>query len=252
MDSTWRYSFIKQVLIVTGGTLMRIALVEDDVSLAQNYSDLFKKANWGVSHYLDRLSALEGIEESSPDLAIIDVGLGAEDEGGFQLCRQLRSNPTTERLPIILMTARGEQDDKIYGLNLGADEYCTKDHSTDYLIAVINSLIRRIEMDRQPLSVDRSKKIIGSLEIYPDEARASWKGQLVDITPGEYWIIERLVELPGAIKAHHQLMINDVEVSRNTVTSNIKRIRKKFKTMDSNFCAIETDFGRGYRWKNDG
>ena len=58
MDSTWRYSFIKQIWIVTGETLMRIALVEDDVSLAQNYSDLFKKANWGVSHYLDRLSAL--------------------------------------------------------------------------------------------------------------------------------------------------------------------------------------------------
>ena len=230
---------------------MRIALVEDDVILAQNYSDLFAKADWKVSHYLDRASAFLGIEESTPDLAIIDVGLGVEDEGGFQLCRQLRSNPETERLPIIMMTARGEQDDKIYGLNLGADEYCTKDHSMDYLVAVINSLIRRIEMDQQPPSVDRRKKSIGSLEIYPEEARATWRGEFVDITPGEYWIIERLVELPGAIKAHRQLMIHDVEVSRNTVTSNIKRIRKKFKQLDDTFCAIETDHGRGYCWQKD-
>ena len=230
---------------------MRIALVEDDVSLAQNYSDIFSRADWRVSHYLSRAAALVGIEESPPDVAIIDVGLGAEDEGGFQLCRQLRATPATEHLPIILLTARGEQSDKIYGLNLGADEYCTKDHSTDYLIAVINSLIRRIEMDRQAPSVNRSKKIIGSLEIFPDESRAFWKGDLIDVTVGEYWIIERLVELVGSIKTHRQLMINGIEVSQNTVTSNIKRIRKKFKTMDPTFKAIETDFGRGYLWRKD-
>tara|TARA_B110000305_G_C19459095_1_gene652990 strand:+ start:3643 stop:4338 length:696 start_codon:yes stop_codon:yes gene_type:complete len=230
---------------------MRIALVEDDVSLAQNYSDIFSRADWRVSHYLSRAAALVGIEESLPDVAIIDVGLGAEDEGGFQLCRQLRATPATEHLPIILLTARGEQSDKIYGLNLGADEYCTKDHSTDYLIAVINSLIRRIEMDRQAPSLNRSKKIIGSLEIFPDESRAFWKGDLIDVTVGEYWIIERLVELVGSIKTHRQLMINGIEVSQNTVTSNIKRIRKKFKTMDPTFKAIETDFGRGYLWRKD-
>ena len=80
---------------------MRIALVEDDVSLAQNYSDIFSRSDWRVSHYISRASALAGIEESPPDLAIIDVGLGAEDEGGFQLCRQLRATPATERLPIV-------------------------------------------------------------------------------------------------------------------------------------------------------
>jgi len=189
------------------------------------------------------------IMSSAPDLAIIDVGLGAEEEGGFQLCRQLRATPETERLPIIMLTARGDQSDKVFGLNLGADEYCTKDESTDYLIAVINKLFRRIEMDRRSPTQERIAKSVGELQIFPEESRATWKGVPTDLTVGEYFIVERLVELPGALKNHRQLMINDIEVSKNTVISNIKRIRKKFRDIDSSFDAIETDFGRGYRWK---
>ncbi len=228
---------------------MRIALVEDDVTLANNYQELFGRAKWQVTHFEDRLTAMTHIMSSAPDLAIIDVGLGAEEEGGFQLCRQLRATPETERLPIIMLTARGDQSDKVFGLNLGADEYCTKDESTDYLIAVINKLFRRIEMDRRSPTEERIAKSVGELQIFPEESRATWRGVPTDLTVGEYFIVERLVELPGALKNHRQLMINDIEVSKNTVISNIKRIRKKFRDIDSSFDAIETDFGRGYRWK---
>ena len=228
---------------------MRIALVEDDVTLANNYQELFGRDKWQVTHFEDRLTAMTHIMSSAPDLAIIDVGLGAEEEGGFQLCRQLRATPETERLPIIMLTARGDQSDKVFGLNLGADEYCTKDESTDYLIAVINKLFRRIEMDRRSPTEERIAKSVGELQIFPEESRATWKGVPTDLTVGEYFIVERLVELPGALKNHRQLMINDIEVSKNTVISNIKRIRKKFRDIDSSFDAIETDFGRGYRWK---
>ena len=143
---------------------MRIALVEDDVTLANNYQELFGRAKWQVTHFEDRLTAMTHIMSSAPDLAIIDVGLGAEEEGGFQLCRQLRATPETERLPIIMLTARGDQSDKVFGLNLGADEYCTKDESTDYLIAVINKLFRRIEMDRRSPTEERIAKSVGELQ----------------------------------------------------------------------------------------
>lgn len=228
---------------------MQIALIEDDAALAENYRDIFERDKWNVVHYDGRAVAVEGLLESIPDLAIIDVGLGAEEEGGFQLCRELRANPKTENLPIIILTARGAVDDRVYGLNLGADDYCTKDLPTDYLIAVIKKLFRRIEMDKSEPRARGKRKKVGSLEILPEESRAFWKGECVDITVGQYWIVERLVELPGAIKKPQQLMINDVEVATNTVASNIKRIRQAFRAIEGNhWNCIQNEFARGYRW----
>ena len=104
-----------------------IAIVEDEATIAQNYSDALSRQGYGVNIYSDRHSAMQAFDRQLPDLAIIDVGLGDEVEGGFELCRDLRSR--APGLPIIFLTARDSEFDVVSGLRLGADGYRTKDIS---------------------------------------------------------------------------------------------------------------------------
>jgi two-component system OmpR family response regulator len=231
--------------------MTHIAIVEDDPTLASNYADLLSREKWEVTSFSSREDASIGIVSCHPDLALIDVGLGAEEDGGFLLCRELRMIPETKTLPIIFLTSRSEQMDRIQGLNLGADDYCSKDQSMDVTVAVIKALLRRVDFSKLPDSNPRESKKVGSLTLFPDDMRASWKNIQVDITVGEYDILAKLARHAGMLRTHDQLTIRDSVVSKNTVTSNIKRLRQKFEKIDPNFNAIQTEHGRGYSWKKD-
>lgn len=226
-----------------------IAIVEDEVSIAQNYQDALQRQGYAVSHYLDRNSAWQVFQQTMPDLAIIDVGLGDDVEGGFDLCRDLRS--AAPNLPIIFLTARDDEFDVISGLRLGADDYLTKDISQQQMLARIVALFRRVDALSAPASKD-DELVRSKLRLNMNRMQAHWDGELVDLTITELWMVHALVNRPGHVKNRQQLMdAANVVLDDNTITSHIKRIRKKFVGLDAQFGAIQTAYGMGYRWIAD-
>lgn len=223
-----------------------IAIVEDEITLAANYRDALERQGFRVSLFPDRKSAAEAFNDELPDLAIIDVGLGDEIEGGFDLCRDLRSR--APELPIVFLTARDSELDIISGLRLGADDYLTKDISQAHMLARIVALFRRVEALRTP---EKENDVIerGALSLNSERMTASWLGNSVELTVTEFWMVYALAKRPGQVKNRDQLMESaSVVLDDNTVTSHIKRIRRKFEAVDSQFGAIETAYGVGYRW----
>src|SRR3954465_11871472 len=131
----------------------RIALVEDDPTIRQNYTDALTRAGYEVAAFGDRAAASKSLWGRLPELAIIDIGLGADIDGGFTLCRELRA--ASARLPIIFLSARDSDFDIVSGLRLGADDYLTKDVSLPHLLARISALFRRVEaMSEAPMAED--------------------------------------------------------------------------------------------------
>lgn len=226
-----------------------IAIIEDEYALAQNYRDAFQRQGYKVSHFASRKEALAGMVERLPDLVVIDVGLKDEPEGGFDLCRELRSR--SPELPIVFLTARADDFDVISGLRLGADDYLTKDISLAHLLARITALFRRVEALKQPLHVEQLLDR-GSLRLNMDRMTAAWQGQALELTVTELWIVHSLVQHPGHVKNRQQLMdAANVVLDDNTITSHIKRLRRKFKEIDDQFDCIKTAYGMGYRWQEE-
>ena len=226
-----------------------IAIVEDEASIAANYRDTLQRQGFRVSIFGDRKSAASAFARQPPDLAIIDIGLGDEIEGGFELCRDLRSR--CPELPIVFLTARDSELDIISGLRLGADDYLTKDISQAHMLARIVALFRRVQALRSPVQnehiLDR-----GPLSLNLERMTSQWQSQQVELTVTEFWIVHALARHPGHIKNRQQLMESaNVVLDDNTITSHIKRIRRKFQAVDSDFAAIETAYGVGYRWKGN-
>lgn len=223
-----------------------IAIVEDEPAIAANYSDALRRHGYKVRLYETRKEALSSFESRLPDLAIIDVGLGDEVEGGFDLCRQLRT--MAPELPIIFLTARDSEFDVISGLRLGADDYLTKDISQVHMLARIVALFRRVEaMSNRDIEDERLER--GELEINLDRMTAKWHGEALDLTVTEFWILHALAKSPGHVKNRQQLMdAANVVLDDNTITSHIKRLRKKFHFSDPSFDGIQTAYGMGYRW----
>ncbi|TNF94277.1 MAG: proteobacterial dedicated sortase system response regulator [Gammaproteobacteria bacterium] len=228
----------------------RIAIVEDEPAIRDNYRDHLTKQGYQVEAYTGRLDALRAFRKALPDLAILDIGLGDEAEGGFELCRELRA--ISDSLPIIFLTARDDDIDAISGLRLGADDYLTKDISLQNLSARIAALFRRIDILKFP---DQQKNILqrDRLKIDLDQMRASYDDEMLDLTLTEFWIIHALARYPGHVKNREQLMREaNIVVDDSTITSHIKRMRRKFQEIDPEFDAVETVYGMGYRWNNPG
>ncbi len=224
-----------------------IAIVEDEPAIRDNYAAAFQRHGYSVRGYGDRKQAIEAFRLRLPDLAVIDVGLHHEPEGGFELCRELRS--MSAELPIIFLTARDSELDAVSGLRLGADDYLTKDLSLAHLIARVTALFRRIDALTQPSSRDQMLAR-GALQIDTARLRAMWQDKPLGLTLTEFWIVHALARNPGHVKNRQQLMdAANVVLDDNTITSHIKRIRRKFLAIDSSFELIETMYGMGYRWK---
>ena len=224
----------------------RILLVEDEPSIRQNYVEALRNAGYEVQAYADRLSAEKMLAARLPDLAVLDVCLQDDPEGGFELCRNLRNRSKT--LPIIFLTALDSELDKISGIRLDADDYLTKDVSLQYLLARIAALFRRTDALSMPVEPD---KIIEQDKLTIDLHRLDcfWQQEKVPLTLTEFWIVHALAARPGHVKDRDQLMQDaKAVVDDSTVTSHIKRIRRKFQSLDNEFDHIETVYGAGYRW----
>jgi two-component system OmpR family response regulator len=223
-----------------------IAIVEDDPSIRENYADALRKQGYQVTGYGNRQDAMRAFQARLPDLAIIDIGLAEEVDGGFELCRALRTMSAT--LPIIFLTARDSDIDTVSGLRMGADDYLTKDISLPHLSARIAALFRRMDLAQAPAQAEEVLER-GKLRVDLTRMKVSWNESSVALTVTELWIVYALARHPGHVKHRDQLMRDArMVVDDTTVTSHIKRIRRKFLDVDQDFDCIETVYGMGYRW----
>jgi two-component system OmpR family response regulator len=225
----------------------RIAIVEDDASIRANYAEALRRHGYDVATFAARREAMDALRARLPDLAIIDIGLGDEAEGGFALCRDLRA--LSAQLPIVFLTARDSDFDVVSGLRLGADDYLTKGVSLPHLMARIGALFRRVEALSEAKPVEE-RVVRGALELDLKRFSATWRGARIELTLTEFWIVNSLARHPGHVKERDQLMRDaELVVDDATVTSHVKRVRAKFLAADPAFDGIETVYGLGYRWK---
>ena len=221
-----------------------IAIVEDDPQQRELYAQALRELGYLVDEYEDRSSAIAGFENESPDLAILDIILGNEVGGGFEVCRFLKQK--NEQVPVIFLTTRGDELDKIYGLQLGAWDYQTKPISLDFLVTRVESLFRIID---GRVKHEAANQRLGELALDSLHMTVQWQGQPVALTPTEFEILKSLVENPdGAsiedlVRATRQGLVED-----NTINTHILHIRKKFKQVDAGFKCIKTRYGFGYSW----
>ena len=225
-----------------------IAIVEDEPAIRENYADALRKQGYQIQGFSNRKEALTSFENQLPDLALLDIGLEDEIDGGFELCRSLRSLSST--VPIIFLTARDSDLDTISGLRLGADDYLTKDISLPNLCARISAFFRRLESIQTPPAEEQLLQR-GDLTLDLNRFSAKWKNTLIDLTLTEFWVVHTLALHPGHVKNREQLMSEaKIVVDDATITSHIKRIRNKFLASDPSFSCIETVYGMGYRWND--
>ena len=226
-----------------------IALIDDDRNILTSISIALEKEGFKVQTYLDGESALIGLTRQPPDLAIIDIKMPKMD--GEELLKKLRKKTS---MPVIFLTSKDDEIDELLGLKLGADDFVKK--SGGFSIKVLIERIRVQLRKKTQINIEENKNIIshGKLKLDPSQLECEWAGkQLPDkLTTTEFLIVQELAKRPGIIKERSQLMDiayrEDTDIEDRTIDSHVKRIRKKFKKVDTSFSAIETRYGSGYRW----
>jgi two-component system response regulator ChvI len=228
-----------------------IALVDDDRNILTSLSVTLQAEGFITRLYSDGEAALKALLENPPDLAVLDIKMPRMD--GMELLRRLREKSD---FPIIFLTSKDEELDEALGLAMGADDYIAKPFSQRLLLARIRAVLRRTEMRARPAQAEGEAEpaeiVRGRLVMDPARHRVSWGGKDVTLTVTEFLILEALAQRPGVVKSRNQLMDvayqDDIYVDDRTIDSHIKRMRRKFRSVDSEFDAIETLYGVGYRF----
>lgn len=223
-----------------------IAIVEDDPDQSDNYAEAVRRAGFEPWIHTSRAEAIAAFEQRLPDLAILDIMLADDVDGGFEVCRYLSAR--APRLPVIFLTSRSDDIDRISGLRLGAWDYQTKPVSLSFLTERIRSLFRILE-SRQ-ISED-NRLTTGDLTLNPDRFQAAWRGQLLDLTYTEYNLLAAIVEQRDGRGASYEDLARATRqgiVENNTINTHIRHIRAKFKALDPAFDCIRSVYGYGYRW----
>jgi two-component system response regulator ChvI len=231
-----------------------IAVVDDEASLRETVGFALRREGYRVLPFADGLEAWRSFEEALPDLAVLDILLPRMD--GLELCRRLRA--LSERLPILFLSSRDEEFDRVLGLELGADDYLCKPFSLRELVARVKVLLRRAKMRAEPLDAagavepagDR-RLVRGPLRLDLDRYQAFVGESPVALTVTEFTLLHALVLHPGHVKTRAQLIAeaypNDAYVSDRTIDSHMKRLRRKLAEVDPAYSPIETVYGLGYR-----
>ncbi|MBU6371150.1 MAG: response regulator transcription factor [Alphaproteobacteria bacterium] len=225
-----------------------IALVDDDENILTSLKIFFEQEGYAVRTYTDGASALTALAETPPDVAILDIKMPRMD--GIEVLRRLRQS---SNVPVIFLTSKDDETDEAIGLSVGADDYIKKPFSQRLLNERVKALLRRTRSAAGVTeSNDRKSIVRGQLTLDPNRHACSWKGEPVRLTVTEFLILQALAQRPGYVKSRDQLMDaaydDQVYVDDRTIDSHIKRLRKKFREVDTEFDAIETLYGVGYRY----
>ena len=228
----------------------RVLLVEDDDVLRRNYETLLAAHRLSVCARAGKAEALAAFEAERFDVVILDVTLGGHYEGGFDLCQAFRER--RKDTPIIFLTERNEDADRISGMRLGADDYLSKTISGAYLVARISALIRRIETLTGAAAVPfvgAASERSSPLRIDERLSRAYWRGFALDLSLTQFWILKDLFERPGEVRSTADLMrAARITVQPNTIVVHIKAIRDEIQKTSPDFASIKSERARGYRW----
>jgi len=229
-----------------------IALVDDDRNILTSISMALEAEGFSVRTFVDGDTALRGLSNRPVDLAIHDIKMPRMD--GMELLQQLRRQSD---LPVIFLTSKDEEVDEIMGLRMGADDYVKKPFSQRLLLERINVLLRRrdrIALDEDDRDVE-PPIIRGELKLDSSRHQCTWRGEQVNLTVTEFLILKSLALRLGHVKSRDQLMDaaygEHIYVDDRTIDSHIKRLRKKFKIVDTNFEHVETLYGIGYRFRGE-
>ena len=227
-----------------------IALVDDDRNILTSLRMLLEAEGYKTQTYNDGASALDGLAENPPDLAILDIKMPRMD--GMELLRRLRQR--TE-MPVIFLTSKEDEIDELFGLKMGADDFIKKPFSQRLLVERVKAVLRRVSpRDGSAARVTEQSRILrGKLKMDPERHTCVWDNRPVTLTVTEFLILHSLAQRPGVVKSRDALMDaaydDQVYVDDRTIDSHIKRLRKKFKAVDTSFDVIETLYGVGYRFK---
>ena len=226
-----------------------VTVVEDEATIREAIRCALDREGYRTEAFDDGQTAWEAFERALPDLAVLDIGIPRID--GLDLCRRLRAR--SEALPIIFVTSREDEFDRVLGLEIGADDYLCKPFSMRELMARVKVLLRRATLvdDARRQPEDRAT-VAGALTLDPLRLSAAWNGTPVPLTVTEFLLLSALARRPGVVKTRDQLMEeaypDRVSVSDRTIDSQVKRIRRKFETLDRTFASIEGVYGAGYRF----
>ena len=225
-----------------------IALVDDDRNILTSVTMALEAEGFKVRAFPGGTEALESITRTPVDLAVLDIKMPRMD--GMELLKRLREK---SNVPIIFLTSKDDEIDEVLGLRMGADDYITKPFSQRLLIERIRALLRRREL--QAAQTASGPEVLRRGELVLDVPRHSctWRGQDVSLTVTEFLLLEALARRPGHVKTRDQLIDaaygEHIYVDDRTIDSHIKRLRRKFKELDSEFADIETLYGVGYRYR---
>ena len=233
-----------------------IALVDDDRNILTSVSIALQAEGFITRVYSDGATALKAFADNPPDLAVFDIKMPQMD--GMELLRRVREmGGAVGTMPVIFLTSRDDELDEALGLAMGADDYISKPFSQRLLIARIRAILRRQDLDRDHASAgeeEPEEALIerGRLTMDPARHKVLWDGKEVTLTVTEFMILEALAQRPGVVKSRNQLLDvayqDDVYVDDRTIDSHIKRVRRKFRSVDPDFDAIETLYGVGYKF----
>jgi two-component system response regulator ChvI len=241
-------------------TARSIAVVDDEPHIRETVGFALRREGYAVSEHADGLAAWKAFEGVLPDLVILDILMPGMD--GLELCRRLRER--SRSLPIVFVTSKDEELDRILGLELGADDYLCKPFSVRELVARVRVLLRRLALLDSPAggasaAASRDERSVlrrGPLVLDLQRYTAAWEGSPVTLTLTEFLLLKALANRPGHVKTRRQLMeesyAQDAYVSERTIDTHIKRLRKKFLSLTPGFDAIQTVHGLGYRYREQG
>jgi two-component system response regulator ChvI len=227
-----------------------IALVDDDRNILTSVAMTLETEGFAVRSYTDGAEALKSLIAHPADLAVLDIKMPRMD--GIELLAKLRKDSA---MPVIFLTTQDDEVDQILGLRMGADDYIKKPFSQRLLVARIRALLRRGE--RMRTTDEKTDEAIerGELSLDPACHQCTWKGQRVELTVTEFLLVKSLALRPGHVKSRNQLIDSaygeHIYVDDRTIDSHVKRVRSKFKAVDSDFAQIETLYGVGYRYRGN-
>jgi two-component system response regulator ChvI len=226
-----------------------VAVVEDESTIREAIAAALAKEGYLVESFSDGMRAWEAFARQLPDLAVLDIGVPRID--GLEICRRLRG--LSDTIPIIFVTSREEEFDRVLGLELGADDYLCKPFSMRELMTRVKVLFRRSSLSSTTArDEDDRPATVGDLTLDPLRLVATWKDVPLSLTVTEFLLLQALARRPGIVKTREQLMQETypdaVSVTDRTIDSHVKRIRRKFESVDRSFAALESVYGAGYRY----
>ncbi|MGE5139132.1 MAG: response regulator transcription factor [Rudaea sp.] len=227
----------------------RILVVDDDKQIVRLLKSYLEQSGFGVLTAFDGESAMRAIRAERPDLIVLDLMLPGRD--GWEITRWARSDESLANVPILMLTARVEDTDKILGLELGADDYLTKPFNPREVVARVRAVLRRTGAVAAPARVLQ----IGGMRLDPDRHALTFRGEPVDLTPTEFEVLRALMSSPNHAFTRGELIEKALGYSyeglERTLDSDVKNLRKKIQIEAGEPGHIETVFGVGYRLREE-